>query len=453
MPQDNYPSAYREGSRKYGTVPRTGLSTPTAGGLGESAAPIAWQRNPGNRSAVIISLPGSGPLPNISNPANENYMGYGPPPKPKDDPFVRRVKAAIRLGRKHWKKSAVLRNKTKIAELLYKRTKGWKDPATYFNAGGAQPIAVCNWPIKAPITRHGPWAVGLACLQGVGLAYTMDQPIDASEASTGFAIGGPNTLPPMFAEQSEIKFGPGATNGYRVGYRSDYLPNGKVAPIDTMWDPMAQPLLAPRQDPNAQVTPWHAINLKPKADPLSTEATRVGSAVGTASGLMVRPQVNPLLGEATGTRLKAVTVTATAGGRANKPPTVKVALEHKHAKPPDGVREGKARVAGKASAAAVAAFGAVTEAGDFFEALWDALPEKFRKREMAKRHGKKPKMADMAWQVASNMPKLDVPKAIMNVLANQVEDAVIGAGGQALKSASAKLAPHRPLGFGSGPAL
>jgi len=95
---------------------------------------------------------------------------------------------------------------------------------------------------------------------------------------------------------------------------------------------------------------------------------------------------------------------------------------------------------------------AVTETDDFMTAMWDALPEKFRKVERAKRHGKRPRMAERWKQVYQNLDQIDVAAAIKEVIKNQAEDYIIGKAskkaGDAYKRATGAVTGPGPTGYG-----
>lgn len=107
-------------------------------------------------------------------------------------------------------------------------------------------------------------------------------------------------------------------------------------------------------------------------------------------------------------------------------------------------------------------FGSATEASDFVDSLWDALP-KNRKSGYYKLHGKggipfwkwrhrvgmKTKIADL-WR---GYKDIDLSDAVWNLAVNQLEDALIGKlGKKAQEQAKGQLEQlGRPVGFGFGP--
>lgn len=75
---------------------------------------------------------------------------------------------------------------------------------------------------------------------------------------------------------------------------------------------------------------------------------------------------------------------------------------------------------------AAKSFGAFTEVSDAVECAWSGLPEKFRKREQAKRHGKKPQIHVKMQQVYQNADKLDVGEVVKCLILEQLKDYAIG---------------------------
>lgn len=159
------------------------------------------------------------------------------------------------------------------------------------------------------------------------------------------------------------------------------------------------------------------------------------------------------------------------------------------ARPGRGVAEKKVK-GGAALFAAGKAIGAVTETADFVEALYKALDKQCLKAKGASAprttwragatgagrmgddgknwhwspgHGwrrevgyyQKVSMPDQAMAIYRNLDCLDVEQAIKNVIANQIEDAILGSLGKQSKKASQKKRPHgaMPFGFEVGPAL
>lgn len=94
--------------------------------------------------------------------------------------------------------------------------------------------------------------------------------------------------------------------------------------------------------------------------------------------------------------------------------------------------------------------GPITEAGDFIDSFYEALPRRTKIAEYNKR-GRQPNPLEKLDIIYRNIGSLDLGKALGNVVANEVEDRAIGKFGKALGQASANSG--RPIGFGAGPAL
>lgn len=115
-----------------------------------------------------------------------------------------------------------------------------------------------------------------------------------------------------------------------------------------------------------------------------------------------------------------------------------------------GTKERKTYI--KAPAVVASAMNAVTETEDFVDAFWDALPDRVKNREMARRHGKKPKFQDKAWQVWRYWHEVDLSQAMINLALNEVQDRVIGRMSRAANQNIGRYS-RRPVGRTFGPAL
>ena len=67
-----------------------------------------------------------------------------------------------------------------------------------------------------------------------------------------------------------------------------------------------------------------------------------------------------------------------------------------------------------------------TEVLDWLDALWDALPDDFKAREFARRHGKAPSPQNKAKQLWDNINAIDIEKAFLNVWKENIEDSIYG---------------------------
>lgn len=130
------------------------------------------------------------------------------------------------------------------------------------------------------------------------------------------------------------------------------------------------------------------------------------------------------------------------------PPQAAPLPKHKNAPPDNRTKERKSNVWGLGATTVGKVFGAATETGDAVDSLWDALPDSFKKKEMAKRHGKKPKLLDKIGQLFDNWEDVNVEQAIGNLIANQIEDRAYGAVGKALQKPGKAMGSNRGLSGG-----
>jgi len=80
-------------------------------------------------------------------------------------------------------------------------------------------------------------------------------------------------------------------------------------------------------------------------------------------------------------------------------------------------------------------FGKLTEASDALECVYGALPEKLRKREAAKRHGKQPSAINKLKIIAANSGSVDFGSMMSCSIQQHVSDFVIGKANQRLAKA------------------
>lgn len=111
-------------------------------------------------------------------------------------------------------------------------------------------------------------------------------------------------------------------------------------------------------------------------------------------------------------------------------------------KPPVKPREKEAKTPGSGRAGSIAyagfrALGAVSEANDFAEALWGALPRRFRTRGA--------NAVDRWRDLWRHWRHVDVARALANLAYNEVEDRLIGAGLGAARRASVNLSGGHSL--------
>lgn len=101
----------------------------------------------------------------------------------------------------------------------------------------------------------------------------------------------------------------------------------------------------------------------------------------------------------------------------------------------------------------------VTETADLVDSFWWALPAKYRSRPVrVGDHWEKPPLQAQLRDLYRHWDKVDMDKALKGVVNNMLEDAAIGAFGEASKrgaraSMDAGFRHNSPFGFGTGPAL
>lgn len=126
--------------------------------------------------------------------------------------------------------------------------------------------------------------------------------------------------------------------------------------------------------------------------------------------------------------------------------------QHRNRKPRSNEREKKVVVAATRTIAG-RVFGAVTEAGDAVDAVYDALPEKLRRRERAKRHGRDPRLQTKLRILWENWEEVDVVEAINNLALNHLQDYAIGQANRRTQRALTEAGWRRPVGFQAGNTL
>lgn len=115
--------------------------------------------------------------------------------------------------------------------------------------------------------------------------------------------------------------------------------------------------------------------------------------------------------------IAAVEPVVTTNAQGNAVVSVRPAT-HRPQPPRDGVTEVKVKTSAAAKALAVAS--AVTETADFVQALWEALPSRYRDT------GYSGKMQDKMLDLYNHASHIDIAKAIKNVAENQIEDYAYG---------------------------
>jgi hypothetical protein len=116
-------------------------------------------------------------------------------------------------------------------------------------------------------------------------------------------------------------------------------------------------------------------------------------------------------------------------------PTVTTGALYPH-KPPKGTKEKKGAASGRLIGLASKLFHGVTEYGDLVDALFDALPKSLQK-------GVRKDPASRSLQLYLHAGDIDIGDAIVNIVWNEIEDRIIGAGfGLNARAAIARGDPH-----------
>ena len=127
-------------------------------------------------------------------------------------------------------------------------------------------------------------------------------------------------------------------------------------------------------------------------------------------------------------------------------PKARLATSPHFLRPPGrGTKERKLRVTG--ASAALLVVGGVTEAADFVDALWRAIPLTLRDRHAT--------LTRKIEQIYAHYEEIKLADFIHNYLVDSAKDAAYAAFGLLNQHASAVLKPHGnlPIGFAAGPAL
>lgn len=129
-------------------------------------------------------------------------------------------------------------------------------------------------------------------------------------------------------------------------------------------------------------------------------------------------------------------------------PVVAAQPQHALARPRRNEREGKVRVAGYKLVQG--AMNLVTESSDAINAVYDALPDRYKQHGLGK-HNEVRKMQ----LIHKHFKHLDIAKAVRNIIAEQLEDMAYGTPQRWLARYSRQHTPHGalPIGYASGPAL
>lgn len=114
----------------------------------------------------------------------------------------------------------------------------------------------------------------------------------------------------------------------------------------------------------------------------------------------------------------------------------------------------KERKAGLPPWASIAWRGAspITESVDAIDAVYEAMPKQLKRDEYNKR-GRQPNPLEKLEIMYRNIHKLNIAKAVENLIIEQAEDKVYGKAGQLLRDAALNANPNRPIGWGAGDAF
>lgn len=168
----------------------------------------------------------------------------------------------------------------------------------------------------------------------------------------------------------------------------------------------------------------------------------------------VRPDIKPSQipvisrGEAVVTRPNGVPRLSSAGSGSNPPP-------HDLRPPRKNEREAKVRAKGFATAAQAVRFANhVTEALDFVDVLYDALPNRLKPRYKDTRFVQKNVSPHVKMElIYKHWNKINPAEAIKGHLIETAKDVIFGRIGQGIRRNQKAIDVHRPVGWLAGPAL
>lgn len=393
------------------------------------AYPTTGYRNRPRGRAALDGFQGPVQLPTPANdnrpplrvprPANDNV----PPARPRVPPAVKQLGGIARRGLRFFPPGRLLDAGLEVYELYRGRAE---------TAGGQQ-LEYPGWNLAGqcnslPIHRYINTTQSLlgACLTGqtVGSAYPVSQPVPTSytrimlynvyRTEFGFERGrtvatfwreapGPAQLP-RWVEA------PGRLPIWRPPLKVPY------PALDPFSLPIGQPVSTPKP------IPYRALPyLKPNPWRSPSEQTiRMPRTVGRA-----RPE-----------GLGSIELYPNPGNRIRPGHALKPA--------PKGTKERKFRIYSiRAGSALGRSLSVVTEAKDFVDAIYDALPDKYKRRWHSPH--------EKAWLIYRHFLEIDVAEAIQNVIENQIEDWILGKAAQQMAKASRRRGS--PFGLTVGPAI
>lgn len=308
-------------------------------------------------------------------------------------------------------------------------------------SAGPLPGGPSTWPAgcgttetEGPVPIPGMPALGVDPVTGRG-CWVWNTSYSALYPKTG--------LPPTNQWISGVVFGGIQAGAAQMGWTWYAKPLWKVPKPEfhPAIAPEALPMVQPMPMPLADPLPYRLLPYRvPNPNRSPTERPQRGHARG-----LPRPrpwlEPSPFVPPPPPPRWPRIPdVTITGQGATVGPP------QHKWKDP--GKKEKKANVWRLGSTGVGKVFNKVTETGDAIDAIWNALPDKFKKREMAKRHGKPPKMLDKLGQIVGNWDQIDAGEAVGNLIENEVKDRAIGAVGKQLQKPGKAMGSNRGLGGG-----
>lgn len=191
----------------------------------------------------------------------------------------------------------------------------------------------------------------------------------------------------------------------------------EVAPINL---PIFQPVPAPLPLPVAPGSPLAPAKrphpeILPGLDPHPGEITNRGPRNRPARQVGTARRMTPF-------RARDIRIDA------------EMSMQHTRGRPPRGTKEEK--VGGRVTKALATAFGAITEAIDLFDAIYDALPRHCR-------NGKTKKA--QAIELYNCFGQVNITQAMANIIANTIEDQAIGRVHRAIKPRHKGRGPIRGI--------
>lgn len=386
--------------------PVPGYRTPRAKALG---APQAFK----GPLPMKVPAPANDNIPRLPLPANDNIPPLRQGVRRYAPRLARRALSGFRLG--PYVGLALLALEL---YLIYRELYQEQNPIGFF-APGFQLVHNCN---KGQPTGHMERGPNWACLAlAAGNPYSFGTPPDVVERTAGMMFVRWNQ-PQHFNSSSTHTFRP-VKFQYPVQNETDAMwQHRRPGPQLYPWSPPPQvhpgidPFSPPGYvEPPPQPLPWR---LRPRRRPNIWRDPVEQSDRGPRPA-RPGPATDPF---APGPTIDIFPKPGTRPG-SSRPPSP----------PRPGEKEKKLHLGiGGVTGRIVSA---VTEGADFVSALYDALPEKFRRRQQARRHGKDPKLADKARLLYENFDDISWQAAMENILYEQIEDQVFGRVGKALARA------------------